>query len=248
LREATSEERAEVSRENTTTGAGARVHVTAIVDEAINTLSQAGDDYLDCLPDIIGKFRTAGGASGGLPSKRFSQLICHFVEGSPPREAIMDIWKELRRNRGNSNASNTAQEEVDENCRAFVQVMNMGTGKKNLFWLPDGEDPVADDFPSVLKVNPDIPFAPFYPAFPIKFDCVKTRLNTAPKRNTDANKAIRWEDIDDGVIKTKRKIASVKKKTHRGGANPAARIKHKGFIYRLCYLEVDSIVDSSNAS
>ena len=60
------------------------------------------------------------------------------------------------------------------------------------------------------------PFAPELPAFPIKFDCVKTRLHKLPKGNTDANTAVRWEDLDDGVVKTKRTIVSYKRSTSKG--------------------------------
>ena len=113
------------------------------------------------------------------------------------------------------------------------------------FFLPDGPGPIAeaDDFPSGLKRSP---YLPPYPVFPIKFECVKTRLNKLPKGNTDANKAVRWEDIDASIVKTKRKITSCTRKTHRGGGNPAFTIQDKGFTYRLCYLEIASIIDSSD--
>ena len=157
----------------------------------------------------------------------------------------MEYWKTVRKNSGNSNARHFAKEDVDENCSAFTRVMEMGIGsqrqKKGRFWLADGPGPIADAdaFPSGLKMSP---FAPELPAFPIKFDCVKSRLHKLPKGNTSQNKAVRWEDIDDGVVKTKRTIISYKRSTSKG--QEAFTKTFNGFTYRLCYLEIAAVICS----
>ena len=159
----------------------------------------------------------------------------------------MECWKTVRKNSGNSNARHFAKEDVDENCSAFTQVMDMGIGrhfpkKENLFWLCDRSGPIAeaDDFPSGLTLG----FAKaVYPVFPIKFECLKTRLKTLPKGNTEQHKAVRWEDIDDGVVKTKRKIVSCTKGREKGGRVSITK-KDDGFTYRLCYLDIAEVICS----
>ena len=155
--------------------------------------------------------------------------------------------QKLRKNRGNSNAHHTAKEDVDENCTVFVQVMDVGIGsysaskKENLFWLPDDPRPIPADAPSDMAISPWTE-AVKYPVFRIKYEAVKTRLNKDPKGNTSANKAIRWKDMDDGAVKTKRKISSPTRKSYKGGRDPTFKRKENGYVYRLCYLEVDKIL------
>mmetsp|Transcript_18111 Transcript_18111/g.42804 ORF Transcript_18111/g.42804 Transcript_18111/m.42804 type:complete len:425 (+) Transcript_18111:279-1553(+) len=241
LSDARPEDRYALWRENAT----ARVNVGTIIDDAICSVTQGGDEYLDCMPDVIAAFKKIGDASDGLLSKRFSMFINLFIKDSPPQEAIMEWWKTVRKNGGNSRARHFAKEDVDKNCRAFTRVMEMGIGsqrqKKGRFWLADGPGPIADAdaFPSGLKMSP---FAPELPAFPIKFDCVKTRLHKLPKGNTDANTAVRWEDLDDGVVKTKRTIVSYKRSTSKG--QEAFTKTFNGFTYRLCYLEIAAVICS----
>ena len=189
---------------------------------------------------------------GAFPSaccfyKRWAILFSLFEEGSPPREALVEERKaKLLRNVGNANAHHTDQEEVEKNCQVFRQVMDMGIGstkpkKEGLFFVPDDSLPIPDDMPTELSMSPYTQDTK-YPVFRMKFQAINTRLNKLPKGNTSANKAVCWEDIDDGIVKTKRKISTYKRPNYKGGTKPIFTIKHGGRVYRLCYLEVDKIL------
>lgn len=241
---ATIEERRALVREANSTS---RVHVRTVIDDAICTLTQAGPNYLSCVSDIDTIFKTAGDASHGLASKRWAMLFSLFEEGSPPREALVEERKtKLLRNAGNANAHHTAQEEVEKNCKVFRRIMDMGIGrylpkKEGLFLLPDDSRPIPDDMPPELPLSPFVE-NPKYPVFRMKFEAVKSRLRKLPEGNTNQHKAVRWEDIDDGIVKTKRKITSCIRRTHKKGKNPVYTIKYEGYVLRLCYLEVDKIL------
>ena len=240
---ATIEERRALVAETSLTS---RVHATTVVDDAISALTQAGPNYLSCVPGIDAIFKTAGDASHGLASKRWAILFSLFEEGSPPREALVEERKtKLLRNVGNANAHHTDQEEVEKNCQVFRQIMDMGIGsakpkKKGLFFVPDDSRPIPDDMPTELSMTDYTNTK--YPVFRMKFQAINTRLNKLPKHNTNANKAVRWEDIDDGIVKTKRKIATYKRANYKGGTKPIFTRKYEGYVYRLCYLEVDKIL------
>ena len=240
---ATIEERRALVAETSLTS---RVHATTVVDDAISILTRAGPEHLSCVPEIDVMFKTVGDPSHGVASKRWAILFSNFEEGSPPREALAEERKtKLLRNVGNANAHHTDQEEVEENCRVFCQIMDMGVGsakpkKKGLFFVPDDSRPFPYDMPTELSMT-DYTNAK-YPVFRMKFQAINARLNKLPKYNTNANKAVRWEDIDDGIVKTKRKIATYKRANYKGGTKPIFTRKHEGYVYRLCYLEVDKIL------
>ena len=159
-----------------------------------------------------------------------------FQKDSPILEKIVEERNKLRRGRGNAGASHTPVEEVDKNCLVFTELMRMGTGtpskhSKVMFWLPTGSDELPPDVPPPMAVNDYFGGAAKHPVFLIRFDAVKTRLTKQPERNTKANKAIRWEDIDDAIIRTKRKITT-KTKGSSSGSRAIEKVVD-GVKYRL---------------